>query len=130
MRGGSPVEIEGVGDLPITLARCCAPIRPQPIVGYVTVGRGVTIHRRGCASFTRMCAVRPERVNSLVKRALDAGDRTRGIYPALGELAGRWSAGSWDGPLPVTWGGLVRGGRGGAAPRQSWRWRPAVLGGP
>ena len=37
-------------------------------------------------------AVRPERVNSLVKRALDAGDRTRGIYPALGELAGRWRA--------------------------------------
>ena len=60
--GGSPVEIEGVGDLPVTLARCCAPLRPQPIVGYVTVGRGVTIHRRGCPSFTRMRAVRPERV--------------------------------------------------------------------
>ena len=42
-------------------------------------------------------AVRPERVNSLVKRALDAGDRTRGIYPALGELAGRWRA---AGPVP------------------------------
>ena len=61
-RGGSPVEIEGVGDLPVTLARCCAPIRPQPIVGYVTVGRGVTIHRRGCPGFARMRAVRPERV--------------------------------------------------------------------
>ena len=61
-RGGSPVEIEGVGDLPVTLARCCAPLRPQPIVGYVTVGRGVTIHRRGCPSFTRMRTVRPERV--------------------------------------------------------------------
>ena len=42
-------------------------------------------------------AVRPERVNSLVKRALDAGDRTRGIYPAVGELAGRWRA---AGPVP------------------------------
>src|SRR5690606_7926490 len=41
----SPVEIEGVGDLPITLARCCAPIRPNPIRGYLTLGRGVTIHR-------------------------------------------------------------------------------------
>ncbi len=59
---GSPVNIEGVGDLPITLARCCAPLRPQPIVGYITVGRGVTIHRRGCTSFERMRAVRPERV--------------------------------------------------------------------
>ena len=59
---GSPVDIEGVGDLPITLARCCAPLRPQPIAGYITVGRGVTIHRRGCPSFERMRAVRPERV--------------------------------------------------------------------
>ncbi len=58
----SPVEIEGVGDLPITLARCCAPIRPQPIVGYTTVGRGVTIHRKDCPSFARMQSVKPERI--------------------------------------------------------------------
>jgi len=61
-RGGSPVDIEGVGDLPITLARCCSPLRPQPIAGYVTVGRGVTIHRADCPGFARMSKVRPERV--------------------------------------------------------------------
>ncbi len=61
-RRTSPVEIEGVGDLPVTLARCCAPLRPQPIAGYVTLGRGVTVHRRDCASFNRMSAVRPDRV--------------------------------------------------------------------
>jgi GTP pyrophosphokinase len=61
-RGGSPVEIEGVGDLPATLARCCAPLRPQPIAGYVTVGRGVTIHRNDCPSLVRMRATKPERV--------------------------------------------------------------------
>jgi GTP pyrophosphokinase len=61
-RRRSPVEIEGVGDLPITLARCCAPLRPQPIAGYVTLGRGVTVHRLDCASFTRMSAVKPDRV--------------------------------------------------------------------
>ncbi|HEX8754764.1 MAG TPA: TGS domain-containing protein [Steroidobacteraceae bacterium] len=58
----SPVEVEGVGNLPITLARCCAPLRPQPITGYVTVGRGVTIHRSNCPSLARMREVRPERV--------------------------------------------------------------------
>ncbi|HTW39023.1 MAG TPA: bifunctional (p)ppGpp synthetase/guanosine-3',5'-bis(diphosphate) 3'-pyrophosphohydrolase [Steroidobacteraceae bacterium] len=58
----SPVEVEGVGDLPITLARCCAPIRPQPIIGYATVGRGVTIHRRDCPSFARMQSVKPQRI--------------------------------------------------------------------
>jgi GTP pyrophosphokinase len=58
----SLVEIEGVGDLPITLARCCGPIRPQPITGYVTLGRGVTIHRSDCPSLIRMRAVKPDRV--------------------------------------------------------------------
>jgi GTP pyrophosphokinase len=61
-RRTSPVEIEGVGDLPITLARCCAPLRPQPITGYVTLGRGVTVHRSDCASFKRMSALKPDRV--------------------------------------------------------------------
>ncbi len=61
-RRSSPVEIEGVGDLPITLARCCAPLRPQPIAGYVTLGRGVTVHRSDCASFARMSALKPDRV--------------------------------------------------------------------
>ena len=51
-----------MGDLPITLARCCAPLRPEPITGYVTLGRGVTVHRGDCASLTRMAALKPERV--------------------------------------------------------------------
>ena len=59
---GSPVDIEGVGDLPITLARCCSPLRPQPIAGYVTLGRGVTIHRADCPSLSRMRTLKPERV--------------------------------------------------------------------
>jgi GTP pyrophosphokinase len=60
--GRSPVEIEGVGDLPITMARCCGPVPPDPIAGYVTLGRGVTIHQTRCASLLRMRAVKPERV--------------------------------------------------------------------
>lgn len=70
--GGSPVEIEGVGDLPTTLARCCAPLRPQPIAGYVTLGRGVTIHRSDCPSLARMREVKPERVLK-VEWTSDAG---------------------------------------------------------
>ena len=61
-RRTSPVEIEGVGDLPTTLARCCAPLRPQAIAGYVALGRGVTVHRADCPSFVRMAALKPERV--------------------------------------------------------------------
>jgi GTP pyrophosphokinase len=61
-RRRTPVDIEGVGDLPVTLARCCAPIRPNPITGYVTLGRGVTIHRSDCPSLARMREVKPERI--------------------------------------------------------------------
>jgi GTP pyrophosphokinase len=70
---GSPVDIEGVGALPTTLARCCAPLRPQPIAGYVTLGRGVTIHRSDCPSLLRMRALKPERVLQ-VEWTSDAGD--------------------------------------------------------
>jgi GTP pyrophosphokinase len=59
---GAAVAIEGVKDLPITLARCCDPARPRPIAGYVTVGRGVTIHDGGCAALARMRRSHPRRV--------------------------------------------------------------------
>jgi GTP pyrophosphokinase len=55
------VDIEGVGDLPVILARCCGPVRPQPIGGNLTLARGVTIHRTECASFQRMLREQPER---------------------------------------------------------------------
>jgi len=61
-RARAGIEIEGVGDLPMTLARCCGPARPQAIMGYVTLVRGVTIHRGDCASLARMRALKPERV--------------------------------------------------------------------
>jgi GTP pyrophosphokinase len=66
-RGGrkpsrSPVVLGGVEDLPISLARCCAPVRPEPIAGYATVGRGVTIHRADCPGLHRMSVHRPDRL--------------------------------------------------------------------
>ena len=44
------------------LARCCKPAPPDPIVGFVTRGRGVSIHRKGCASVARMREREPERL--------------------------------------------------------------------
>jgi GTP pyrophosphokinase len=61
-RSQSAVEIEGVGDMPTTMARCCAPVPPEAIAGYVTLGRGVTVHRAGCRSLARMSARNPERL--------------------------------------------------------------------
>jgi GTP pyrophosphokinase len=58
----SPVVLGGVEDLPISFARCCAPVKPEPIAGYATVGRGVTIHRNDCPGLKRMSASRPDRL--------------------------------------------------------------------
>jgi GTP pyrophosphokinase len=58
----SPVVLGGVEDLPISFARCCAPVKPEPIAGYATVGRGVTIHRADCPGLRRMSISRPDRL--------------------------------------------------------------------
>jgi len=50
---GNPVTIPGLGDVPLTLARCCKPRPPDDIVAYTTVGRGVMVHRSDCASLRR-----------------------------------------------------------------------------
>jgi GTP pyrophosphokinase len=52
----------GVGDLLSSYARCCRPVPPEAIRGYVTLGRGVTIHRADCANLRRMREKQPERV--------------------------------------------------------------------
>ncbi len=55
-------HVQGVGDLLSTYARCCKPVPPEPIVGYITVGRGVSIHARACANLARLSAKAPARV--------------------------------------------------------------------
>ncbi|MBX3702797.1 MAG: bifunctional (p)ppGpp synthetase/guanosine-3',5'-bis(diphosphate) 3'-pyrophosphohydrolase [Steroidobacteraceae bacterium] len=56
------VQVEGVGDLLSTYARCCNPVPPEAITGYVTVGRGVTIHRAGCRNLARLATRAPQRL--------------------------------------------------------------------
>jgi GTP pyrophosphokinase len=56
------IEVQGVGDLLSTYARCCKPVPPEAIVGYITVGRGVSIHGESCANFARISARAPARV--------------------------------------------------------------------
>jgi GTP pyrophosphokinase len=54
--------IDGVGDLLSTFARCCRPVPPESIAGYITLGRGVSIHRADCANLLRMRDQQPQRV--------------------------------------------------------------------
>ena len=56
------LTVEGVGNLLTTLARCCRPLPGDDVAGYVTRGRGVTVHRADCASLARLRARHPDRV--------------------------------------------------------------------
>ncbi|MDX1698656.1 MAG: TGS domain-containing protein, partial [Thiohalobacterales bacterium] len=51
---GGGFDIQGVGNLMTTTARCCRPVPNDPIVGYITRGRGVTIHRQDCGNILRL----------------------------------------------------------------------------
>ncbi|KTC96620.1 GTP diphosphokinase [Legionella erythra] len=45
---GSDLRIEGVGNLMTHMARCCQPVPGDTVVGYITIGRGVSVHRQDC----------------------------------------------------------------------------------
>jgi GTP pyrophosphokinase len=53
--------VEGVGNLLTQLARCCQPVPGDQIIGYLTQGRGVSIHRASCASLRRLMSLHEDR---------------------------------------------------------------------
>ena len=58
---GSEIRIEGVGNLVYQLARCCQPLPGDPIAGFITRTRGVSIHREDCRQYLRLAQRQPER---------------------------------------------------------------------
>lgn len=56
--GGGPVLVDGSDDLLIKISRCCTPLPGDHIVGYISAGRGITVHKMGCPNFL---ATDPER---------------------------------------------------------------------
>ncbi|HHT7692748.1 GTP diphosphokinase [Pasteurella multocida] len=56
------VIVEGVGNLMHHIARCCQPIPGDHIMGYITMGRGISIHRGDCEQFLELQQAHPERV--------------------------------------------------------------------
>ena len=66
----------GVDRLLTVLARCCKPAPPDRISGFVTKGRGVSVHRSECSSLKRLAERSPERII-----AAEWGDRGARTYP-------------------------------------------------
>jgi GTP pyrophosphokinase len=48
------IRVEGVEDVMIRLAKCCRPVPGDPIIGYVSLGRGITIHREDCPNAVQL----------------------------------------------------------------------------
>ncbi len=92
VRGTKGVRIQGVDGLMVRYAQCCQPVPGDPVVGYVTRGRGVSIHRADCPNLL-LLAHEPERrleidwqeaqgERFVVRLALEGNDR-RGLYADL-----------------------------------------------
>jgi GTP pyrophosphokinase len=84
--GEKHVEVSGIDDVMITLARCCKPVRGEEIVGYITRGKGVSVHSAQCPNVARLMYDSERRIEVEwdssgkddvydVKLALDVEDR-------------------------------------------------------
>jgi len=70
------IAVSGVGDLLCNFARCCKPVPPEAIVGYITLGRGVSIHRQDCGNLLGLNQRNPERIIEV-----DWGQSESATYP-------------------------------------------------
>ena len=70
------IHISGTGNMLTSMAACCKPLPGDLIGGYVTVGRGVTIHRLDCSQFLNLQKQESERIIEV-----SWGDQPKNIYP-------------------------------------------------
>jgi GTP pyrophosphokinase len=94
----SGVLVVGMDSLMTQLARCCKPVPPDPIRGFVTRGKGVSVHREDCASLKRLAEAHAERLidaewgkgegSYTVDMAVSATDR-RGLLRDIGDALAR-----------------------------------------
>ncbi len=72
-RSASGVNVEGIDDVLIKLARCCTPVPGDPITGFITRGSGVSIHRSDCVNVADLKFHQGDRI---VKVSWDPGAKT------------------------------------------------------
>jgi guanosine-3',5'-bis(diphosphate) 3'-pyrophosphohydrolase len=97
LRASSGVRIAGVDDVLVRLSKCCSPVPGDPIIGYVTIGRGVSVHRADCPNVAYMNAT-PERIlqaqwisdaglTHCVDIEVEADDRSQLLQDIMGVFA-------------------------------------------
>lgn len=78
-KSGGGVLVVGMGSLLTQLAKCCKPAPPDEILGFVTKGKGVSIHRSDCSNFRNMASGSPDRVIEVEWNAPKTADGA--VYP-------------------------------------------------
>jgi guanosine-3',5'-bis(diphosphate) 3'-pyrophosphohydrolase len=81
--GGAGIRVTGVGELLTKIGGCCNPLPGDAIIGYVTRGRGVTIHRLDCANVLRV--LRDGDKERLIE--VDWGEAQDTAYPVMVKIA-------------------------------------------
>lgn len=81
----SDITVLGVGNLKTSMANCCRPVPGEPIAGFITQGRGVTIHREDCPNLLQLRAEEPQRIIEA-----EWGEREQTRYPVTIEIR------AWD----------------------------------
>jgi guanosine-3',5'-bis(diphosphate) 3'-pyrophosphohydrolase len=61
-RSSSAIKVEGVDDVLVKLARCCTPVPGDPIMGFITKGSGISVHREDCINGADLVVHQPERL--------------------------------------------------------------------
>ena len=67
-KSGNGIIVDGVDNLEVKLARCCSPLQGEPIVGFTTMGHGITVHTQQCKKYQEALARRnPEEMSRWLK---------------------------------------------------------------
>jgi len=94
LRLGRGIKIHGVEGLMVRYAQCCQPVPGDPVVGYVTQGRGISIHRNDCPNLLTLSGEEERRVEidwrevegeTFVVRLAVSGEDRRGLYADICE---------------------------------------------
>jgi guanosine-3',5'-bis(diphosphate) 3'-pyrophosphohydrolase len=74
--GEDKIKVRGIDDLLVFRARCCNPIRGEQIVGYITRGKGVSVHSASCANVVNLLYDPERRIDVEWDKAADASTYT------------------------------------------------------
>ena len=97
-KGGQPVRVKGIENILIRFSKCCAPVPGDEVIGYITLGKGVSVHVADCPNLATMIAKAPERVIEVeweaasesgsypVELEIDAWDRDGLLSEVMGIL--------------------------------------------